>query len=127
MGNPLKILVHDAGVVVDKKLRTHLERRVAFALGGLGDRVKQVLVRLSASSPRESAFNRCEIEVTLFPRDLRVTDTGRDLSIAVENATGRLKRSLARALERERAWGKGPPRASVARKPRRLGRADSGS
>jgi ribosomal subunit interface protein len=115
----LKIQVHDLGVLVDKKLRTHLERRVAFALGGLGDRVKQVRVRLSASSARESPFKRCEIEVTLLPRDLHVTDTGADLFLAVENATGRLKRSLARALERERAWVKDNPSGSVARKSRR--------
>lgn len=123
----MKIYVHDPGVVVDEKLRTHLERRVAFALGGLGERVKQVFVRLSASSRGESPFKRCEIEVTLVPRGLRVADTGADLLIAVENATGRLKRSLARALERERAWGKGHPRAPVARKPRRTGRRDSRS
>ena len=43
------------------------------------------------------------------PRSVSVEETGADLFVAVENASHRLKRSVARALEREKAWSDGHP------------------
>ena len=47
---------------------------------------------------------RCEIVVELAPRTVGAEDTDVDLVAAVDNATARLRRSGARALEHERAW-----------------------
>ena len=99
-------------------MKAHLKRRLDFALAGFGDLVEQVLVRLSAKSIPASPFNRCEIEVKLRPRKVRIAETGLDLFVAVENAAEHLRRSVSRALERERAWGNGafPERTRVRRK-----------
>ena len=106
----MKVRVQNGSVAVDALLRAHLERRLAFALGSFGDRVGGILVKLShAATGRVPPLNRCEIEVKLRPRNVTVTDTGTDLFIAVENAAHRLKSSVARAVERERAWTNGHP------------------
>ena len=117
----MKIVLRDGGAVVNDRLRAHLDRRLAFALSGLGERVMNVFVRLSMDATRKIPLPRCEIEVKLRPRSLQVTETGDNLFGAVENAAARLTSSLARAVEREQLWSKGPPAerpARVARKPR---------
>jgi ribosomal subunit interface protein len=96
-------------------LREHLERRLAFALGSFGDRFAHVAVHLSLTQIVGAApSQRCEIEVTLRPRRVRVADAGADAFKAIENAAGRLKRSITRALERERAWAETTPTATPA-------------
>jgi putative sigma-54 modulation protein len=117
----LRISVRDGRGTVTAPLRAHIERRLAFALSSFGDRVGQVVVRLSGTTPadgRAALPEQCEIEVKLRPRDLQVADTGADPFVAVENAAERLGRSVARAVERERGWLDGPPSPSAPR-PRR--------
>jgi ribosome-associated translation inhibitor RaiA len=115
----LKIRIDNGSVAVDDLLRAHLARRLDFALSTFGDRVGRIVVRLSQAEPVRAVVGasrsspapstRCEIEVMLRPRSVRVEDTGADLFIAVGNAADRLTRSVARALERERAWKDGHP------------------
>ena len=91
-------------------LRAHVQRRLDFALSGLGDRIASVVVRLSRPEPRRASTpSRCQLEVVLRPRNVRAEDTDADLFVAVDNAALRLSRSVARALERERAWQDGEP------------------
>jgi len=114
----LRISVQDGRGTVAAALRAHIERRLAFALSSFGERVGQVVVRLSDSGPaegNEGLPEQCQIEVKLRPRDLQVADTGADPFVAVENAAERLSRSVARAVERERGWLDGPPMPSVPR------------
>jgi ribosomal subunit interface protein len=111
----LKIRVHNDRGPVAEELRAHLERRLDFALGGFSERFAQVTVRMSHGKPAGNGAGtgagsgeRCEIELTLRPRRMRVADSGADLFKAVENAAERLRRSITRALERERAWAEEP-------------------
>jgi putative sigma-54 modulation protein len=103
----VKVTIQAGNIAVDESLRAHLERRLAFALSSFGDRVRGILVRLSHQEPLSDPLGRCEIEIMLHPRTVRVADTGADLFAAVENAAHRAGRSVARALERERAWTAG--------------------
>lgn len=115
----MKIRIHGDSIAIDEPLRVHLERRLDYALSGFAERVQHVVVRVSNDIPVRSApFYRCDIDVTLRPRTLKVADTGANCSIAVTNASDRLVRAVNRALERERAWldGEPPPPAN---KPRR--------
>jgi putative sigma-54 modulation protein len=117
----LRISVRDGRGTVAAPLRAHIERRLAFALSSFGERVGQVVVRLSDSGPaegRDALPEHCQIEVKLRPRDLQVADTGADPFVAVENAAERLSRSVARAVERERGWLEDRPAPSLPR-PRR--------
>jgi hypothetical protein len=113
----LKLRIQKGGVAADARLRAHLNRRLDFALASFGQRVARITVRLSRAEPRRApAVGRCEIEVTLRPRSVRVADTGADLFIAVKNAADRLIPSVARALEREGAAPDVPVRPTRARR-----------
>ena len=106
----MKIRIHDGGIAIDDLLRAHLERRLGYALSAFGDRVRDIVVRVSADTPsRSPPLNRCDIDVTLRPRQIRVADTGANPFMAVANASDRLVRAVSRALEREQAWASGGP------------------
>jgi len=101
----MKVRILDGTAPLDGRLHAHLQRRLDFALSGFADRIRRIVVRLSdGAPPRPGPVARCEIEVVLNPRSLSVADSGADLFVAVENTTRRLKSSILRALERERAW-----------------------
>lgn len=119
----MKISIRDGAGARRKGLRAHLERRLSFALSGFQDRIGSVLVRLTNDEPASAgavAGSRCEIEVRLRPRTVAVQDIDADPLVAVDNATGRLQRSLARALDHEPAPAPaGQPRPAGRGRPRR--------
>lgn len=99
----MKLQVRGSNVDVTEVLRAHVTRRLRFALGRFEDRIGRVLVRFTdVNGERGGADKRCRIEVALRPRTVRVDDTDADLFVAVDHAAGRVSRSVARALERER-------------------------
>jgi ribosome-associated translation inhibitor RaiA len=122
----LKIRISDDTRGSDGASHAHVQRRLDFALSGFLDRIGSVAVRFSAVEPAgnggaakpskpskiskkpsttgSSSPKRCEIEIKLRPRAVCVEDVDVDLLRAIDNATARLQRSLARALEYERAW-----------------------
>jgi putative sigma-54 modulation protein len=109
----VKLRIHEDNLEVTKALRAHIEDRLRFALAQFDDRIGPVTVRLSDPGGPDK---RCRIEVALRPRRVQVEDTHRDLFAAVNHATERLARSVARAIERENAadpsWaGERAPRA----------------
>jgi putative sigma-54 modulation protein len=117
-GGPLRLSVQDGRGTVAGALRAHIERRLAFALSSFGERVAEVVVRLSDSGSAEGGEGlpeQCEMAIKLRPRELQVADTGADQFVAVENAAERLGRSVAQAVERERAWLDDRPSPSVPR------------
>src|ERR1700741_2378815 len=99
----MKIEIRGSKLALTEVLRTHVERRLGLALGRFGLRVGQVIVRFSQTGSEQ----RCEIDVGLRPRILRVADTGVDPFAAVDRATDRASGSVDRALERERHWDEG--------------------
>jgi len=109
-GQPLKVRIHDGGVPIDNRLRAHVQRRLDYALSGFAGRVRDVVVRLSNDEPaRSPRLNRCDINVSLLPRHVRVADTGASPFIAVANASDGLVRAVSRALAREQNWAAGGP------------------
>ncbi len=107
----MKIQIRGRNVELTKVLRARVERRLRFALGRFGERIGRVSLRFSdTNSHRGGVDKRCQIDVGLRPRSVRVEDTDADLIVALGHAADRASRSVARALEREREWEKGPPR-----------------
>ena len=118
----MKISIRDGAGTRRKGLRAHVERRLNFALSGFHDRIGSVMVRLTHDQPAAAdgaAAGRCEIEVRLRPRTVAVQDIDADLLVAVDNATGRLQRSLARALDHEPTAPPAQPRPADRGRPRR--------
>jgi ribosomal subunit interface protein len=99
----MKIQIPQCDVDVTDALRDHVERRVGLGLARFADRIGRVIVRFSqADGDPSGGHKRCQIEVSLRPRRLAVEDTDVDLFAAVNHATERAARSVARALEQGR-------------------------
>jgi ribosomal subunit interface protein len=99
----MKIQIPKCDVDVTAVLRDHIERRLGLALARFADQIGRVIVRFShADGPASGAHLCCRIEVGLRPQRLDVEDIDVDLFAAVNHATDRASRSVARALERAR-------------------------
>jgi len=99
----MKIRLTARKVALTDRLRVHVKRRLALALGRFGERIDRVSVRFTGTdADRGPSQTQCRIEVELHPRSVSVEDVDADLFAAADGATDRLSRSVARALERER-------------------------
>jgi ribosomal subunit interface protein len=99
------IEVQAHGFDLTDALRSHVERRVRFALSHRGYTIARVRVRLAdVNASRGGIDKRCLVRVQLdgLPEVL-VEDVQPDLYSAVDQATGRASRSVSRALERRNA------------------------
>jgi len=100
----MKIQIPESDVEVSDVLRVHVEHRLGLALARFADRIGRVVVRFShADGDANGSHKRCQIEVGLRPRRLDVEDTDVDLFAAVNHASDRASRSLARTLESGRS------------------------
>ncbi len=98
----MKIRIQSRDVELTERLRLHVGRRLGLSLGRFGERIDKVSVHFTpADAPRGEPASRCRIDVDLRMRRLRVDDADPDLYAAVDGATNRMSRSVARALERE--------------------------
>jgi ribosomal subunit interface protein len=95
----MKIQISKREGDITDALRVHVERRLGLALSRFADQIGRVIVRFShADGDTNGAHTRCRIEVALRPRRLDAEDTDADLFAAVNHATERASRSVARAL-----------------------------
>jgi ribosomal subunit interface protein len=86
-------------------LRSHMERRLSFALTSFDDQIQRVVIRLSdINGPRGGADKRCHLQVVLdgMP-DVIIEDTEADMYVAIDRATDRARRTLVRKIERQQA------------------------
>lgn len=100
----MRISVRSLGMATTEAIRTHVERRVLFAVGRFGGRIEDVSARLGdANGPRGGADKTCRLVATLEGAgQVVVEDADADLYVAVDRATSRLGRTVARAVERRR-------------------------
>ena len=95
----MKIQIPKCDVDVTAVLRDHVERRLGLALARFAAQIGRVTVRFShADGDAKGVHMRCRIEVGLRPQRLDVEDTDLDLFAAVNHATDRASRSVARAV-----------------------------
>lgn len=100
----MRISVRSLGMATTEALRSHVERRVLFAVGRFGERIEHVSARLGdANGPRGGTDKTCRLVATLQSAgQVVVEDADSDLYVAVDRAASRLGRTVARALERHR-------------------------
>lgn len=100
----MKIHIRARDFEVTEAIRSHVELRLGFAMSRFGDHIDGVAVHLSNNEVDPSgSVNRCRIVVRLSKR-VKVQETDVDVLAAVDRAVDRAARSVARILERERAW-----------------------
>lgn len=100
----MKIDLQARHFALTKALRTHVVRRLGFALNAGADQVQRVLVRLSdINGPRGGADKRCKIQLVL-PRqaDIVIENTEENLYAAIDRAANRAGRTLRRRVTRYR-------------------------
>ncbi len=92
---------------LSQDVKDHAIRRLQFALGRFGERIREVRVRLSdVNGTRGGVDKECRIDVR-GERSLSVLvdDVDSDIRVAINRAADRAGRSIARALERlRRGW-----------------------
>jgi ribosome-associated translation inhibitor RaiA len=103
----MKIHVRGERPAIDEQLRVHIERRIEFVLGRFATRILRATVQLLDVNSRLLGEEKaCSIQVSLQPAGtVFVEGRGADFPAAIDRATERVGRSVARALEHEREFG----------------------
>jgi ribosomal subunit interface protein len=98
----MQIELRALGMTVTDGMRSHVERRLGFALDRFGEHVTRVTVRVAdVNGPRGGPDKVCRVEAALHG-GVRVVIDERDLDayVAIDRAAHRLNRSVARRLTR---------------------------
>ncbi len=101
----MNLQLRSKGVRVSSRLRRHVERRVALALGHLGHRVQRIRVRLSdLNGPKGGEDVHCVIHAHVPHRgELVIQERHHDPFAAVTRASERVRHALSKQLDRLRA------------------------
>ncbi len=91
-------------LTISDALRTHIERRLHFALSRFGARILHVTVQLEdVNGPRGGVDKQCRIVVALAGAGhLRVEVLDSEYMSAVDRAADRIQRVVAREFEQQR-------------------------
>ena len=89
-----------------KALRSHVERRIGFALSTRYDRIGRIQVRLfDINGPRGGNDKCCRLQVVMPGQaDVVIADTQADLYAAIDRAADRAGRVVSRRLARLRRF-----------------------
>lgn len=100
----MKVDIRARNLNLDDTVRAYAVRRLAFAMGRFGDRIRKVTVRFEdTNGARGGADKLCRIDIGLRPSGrLLVKDVDAELRVAIDRAADRAGRSVARLLERKR-------------------------
>ncbi len=100
----MRIDVRGRGCEVSLALSSYAKRRALFAIGRFSPRIEGVSVLLSdANGPRGGVDKECRLVARLRPSGgLRVAERDADMYAAIDRATERLARAVAREIARRR-------------------------
>jgi len=100
----MEIQITDRNVSLTEVQVEYVERRLQFALGRFGSRIRVARVTLTdLDGPNDGTDVLCRLKVTLKKNgDIIVGDTDVSVEAAVANVADRCARSVARLLERQR-------------------------
>ena len=95
----MKIEIRSLNERIDQAQRDSIERRLLFALGRFGDRIRRVMVRLEdMNGPRGGLDKRCHVEVRMPGRSVLVVDVH---DVELEPAVSRASQRIARRVRDE--------------------------
>ena len=98
----MTIEVRAVGMTVTDGLRTHVERRLAFALDRFGEQVERVTVRVAdVNGPRGGPDKACRVDAALRTgHRVHIDERDLDAYAAIDRAAHRLGHTVSRRLER---------------------------
>lgn len=99
----MNIDIRTSTLPLSEALCTHIERKLAFAVGRFADRISAIHVRLcDLNGPRGGLDKRCRMILFAAPRQSIVVDaTDADAYAAVGHAAMKLQERVARSLARK--------------------------
>ena len=100
----MQLDIQTNGFSLTEAIRNYTARRMQFALDRNDGHIMHVRVSLAdINGPRGGIDKRCQINLALAGQNsIVIEDTEADLYIAIDRATDRCERTLARRLERQR-------------------------
>lgn len=103
----MRLEIRRQSIEIDDEVRSHVERRLAFALGRFRTRVSRVTVYLAdLNGPKGGVDKSCRMVAHLGRSGpVTVEDRDAELSPLIDRAADRLARTVQRVLERARATG----------------------
>ncbi len=98
----MQLDIQARGFSLTEGLRSHCERRLRFALGPAGGRLRSVAVRLTdVNGPRGGVDKRCTLRAVLAGAPpVVIAQYETDIYVAIDRAADRIARSLARRTQR---------------------------
>lgn len=101
--------IQSQGFSLTEGLNNYVEKRLAYGLSRGDNAITRINVRLSdINGPRGGADKRCLIEMRIKGQpSVVIEDTEVDLYVAIDRATERAGRTLARRLARQREFAPG--------------------
>ncbi len=102
----MKLDIQTNGFSLTDSIRDYTKLRMQFALHRNDKHVMRVQVRLAdINGPRGGVDKRCQIDLSLAGHnDIVIEDTETNLYVAIDRASDRCARTLARKLERAREF-----------------------
>jgi ribosomal subunit interface protein len=102
----MQINIQTNGFSLTDGIRDYTKRRMQFALNRNDNHITRVQVRLAdINGPRGGVDKRCQIDLGLAGQnDIVIEDIETNLYVAIDRATDRCARTLARRLERAREF-----------------------
>jgi len=100
----MQIEIRGLKETVDASTRAYIERRLSYALGRFGHRVRRVMVRFEdLNGPRGGLDKRCHIEAQISRRGSLVVDVRHvELEPAIARAADRIRRRVSDELSMRR-------------------------
>lgn len=100
----MQIRIHPKGIMTIELIE-YVEKRLHFVLGRFSARIDSVIVRISGYTEPHGTINKeCRICIPLGRLNMvNVAYADPDIYTAIDRATGRAARAVARKLEQERA------------------------
>ena len=98
----MRIHIQARGFSVTEALRDQAERRLRFALGSLSGQIRSINMLLDdQNGPRGGIDKRCKLRVVLDAQPAMVIEQQEsDVYVAIDRASERASRTLARRLQR---------------------------
>jgi ribosomal subunit interface protein len=108
----MKILLRGLGIGATPAIERHVERRLGFALGRFGQRLRDVTVRFEdVNGPRGGVDKVCRLVTRLRSGEtVRIEERCFDLYSAIDRAADRLRLTVSRRLARRRSRRDAGPR-----------------
>jgi ribosome-associated translation inhibitor RaiA len=110
----VQVEIHTKSVRLDESLRTHIERRLASAIGRFDELIRHVKVHLAPrDGPRRQDLKECRICVALEPAGhVAIVDQGKELYALTASAAARVSLAVINELWRRRESAKQQASAS---------------